>query len=562
MFIHAGAGLHGHEFSRSPTESDQAPKRPIPLLRSALRPLAEANTRYPLPSASPDFIPERRSYTDPAPPPQLPRRPASEAVTRKELAVRFQEPTMAPVPYPSQIAPSEDEESIAESELSGYSTLSGRRKRQKRTPRPATKYSLAHPAPQRKTKQRVLIQFRPKNLLQLQKIDDRRAMPAFDVLPSSTISGPFALPRLAKRCPRIFKTKPVLGTDDVLIARSEDYSATMPSSTSADGRLEDRDLLGVVSPMSAQGDDAVEIVMADGTAWGCKPLQNGSFEFSRVDDCGLKTVARWARKPTRTAALSVDGSVCSSSTSPVPREETWTFSVIDPSTRRHPIMGMLTPRELAIYDTYSTLQNAGSKGPPTKPFPPSATGLVKHSVDQKQTGSAELVPEELKDLMVVTACWVGIRLEGWPASLHPKALRSTASPQATSSDSIAQKRRTYPLASPPTSPAEIPSRMSSPNSCDYDISSGVTSPTSPVDVPKRAMSTGAAFMRRRQSEQQQSHYQPRTASLAELPMGAVGALKGVHRVNEEVDDGKTASCRIKVRQLTCKLFRRRSCRVT
>lgn len=112
--------------------------------------------------------------------------------------MRFQEPHMDQVQMPFV---SEDEESVAGSELGDCTDASIRRTKRKRARRKSTRFALAHPAPQLRTKQRRLVQIRPRLLLQLQEIGDRRAIPAFDVVPFSLVAGTIIIPPTCQKVP-------------------------------------------------------------------------------------------------------------------------------------------------------------------------------------------------------------------------------------------------------------------------------------------------------------------------------------------------------------------------
>ncbi|EQK98423.1 hypothetical protein OCS_05864 [Ophiocordyceps sinensis CO18] len=358
MFLHSGAGLHGHEYSDRTTSSAQSPpSRPTrpryPLLRTALRPLAPFEPSPSTRSLSHQELSGRRcpSSPDECPRPSSlssSRRSVSGSLAKKDLAVRFREPQMDQAQTP--IA-SEDECSVVGSEPSESADGSTCRPKRKRVPRKMTRFALAHPAPQLRTKQRRLVQIRPRLLLQLQEVGDRRAIPAFDAVPSGLVAASLFIPRLAKRFPRMFLVKPELGPDDVLVVRSDDYGLSTPDSSSCrpDGAVDDQDVLAVISAIPQQGSSCTEIALADGSTWLASPMANGSFEFTSVDDHGITTTARWAWRSLLSTRNS-SASVGPPSTPPLEQKpgSKWTFSVIDPSSRRHPILGCLTPESVYV----------------------------------------------------------------------------------------------------------------------------------------------------------------------------------------------------------------------
>lgn len=560
MFVHAGAGLHGHEYSPRTAHSSsqpqahqpQPPSRPLPLLRSALRPLSDVNDpRLTADSHARTLSPlaGRRSFSNTLSSPTLPSRLASDIVAKKDLAVRFQEPPMASVPSSMMTLPSDDEESVAGSDASDHTDTSVRRKRRKRLPRKTIRYALAHPAPQLRTKQRMLVQFRPRLLLQLQQVEGRRPTPAFDVLPSSMVAGSFVIPRLAERFPRIFRAKPSLGPDDFLFVRSEDYRAGSTTEDTGHEQIDDRELMAVVCPLPHGNDDA-EIIMGDGSMWTASYMPNGSYEFTRVDHHGTTTTARWVRKSTRSTKRATDSTDVSPSSSPHLPENRWTFSIIDPSTRRHPIMGVLTPQELIVYDTYSTMSTSSGRYPPTRPF--SGSLLVSRDAASpaptptRDERSTETVPEEHRQLMAVTASWINLRLEGWPASSKPKMGRAATHCRAVSSGSYAERRRTFPL-----SGIQSP-HMSSGISQISAEKDGLMTPPPEATIPERRKSTGTSFMRRRRLELESTVRNSEDVKL-------VGAPEKVGSPPLDEDE-KTPTCRVKVREWTQRLFRRKSCK--
>ncbi|KAK7426608.1 hypothetical protein QQZ08_006938 [Neonectria magnoliae] len=432
MFLHAGASLHGHEYSATRPSLQQPPRR-LPFLRSALRHPSDADTRTTAvvaPPASPGPTPRPVSYHEH--PPVAPRttrsRPTSDYMPRRELSVRFREPETDDDLPASEAPQSEDEGSAAcsdISDLSDCSTSIRKRTKRKRAPRRSNQFLLAHPAPRLRPKQRRLSQVRPRLLLQLQDLSDKRPIPAFDVLPSSLVLGSLIVPRLAKRCPRLFCVKPVLGLNDLLIVRSEDYDTpASPSSLDVEDCLDQRDLIAVVSPLPHMGDDAAEIVMKDGSTWEASLMVNGSYEFIGVDERGRISTARWVKKaapsfssPTR---LATTGNA-SPPSSPTPPEFKWTFSMIHPDTRRHPIMGTLMSNALDVFETYNTMSSSSGRYPPTRPAPVDPMGAPDWHATNGANAEGRLtkaVPEDIKLLMVVTAAWINLRQEDWPASAN------------------------------------------------------------------------------------------------------------------------------------------------
>ena len=580
MFVHAGASLHGHELKREPSPSQLPMNRPVPLLRSALRPLSDTHTptrhhnankhaRFSLPSNSPtDFASGRRSFTEPIlPSSSLPASPATTDPPAdfvspttfcfrpqflrpaSDPAVRFREPTPTMASRLSAAAsvstvPSEDDESVASSDVSEYTLDSStRRRRLRREQKQVTQYRLAVPPPQRKSRPRSLIHFRPPMLLQLQRIDVKRGVPAFDVLPPSIASSSLLVPRLAQR----LRAKPTLGPDDLVVVRSEDYKSDSPADSN-NARLESRDLMGIISPLPDLGEDVAEIVMGDGSVWTTSLQPNGAYEFKSTDGNGITRTARWAKSkgvPRR------ESGTPTSTDFPAP-EPRWTFSVLSPSTKRHPIMGTLNPDNLIVYDTYRSLSASSSRHPPTRPFPvPGDAAATSTSTSDERVH--RVTPDEYKKLMIVTATWIKMRLQkgSGSASANPKR-RNSMHCSADSTGSVTERRRTFPFTkdSDRSSPRPSLSTLRVGDGQAQAYAPGASQP----DTPRRHMSTGAAYMRRRRMETDSFG----EAKSVEEKLRDNGLQPVVKTKEPGSEDEGTASCRIKVRRLTQKLFHRKA----
>ncbi|AEO58926.1 hypothetical protein MYCTH_2306684 [Thermothelomyces thermophilus ATCC 42464] len=370
-------------------------------------------------------------------------------------AVRFREGQDDLPPTPST-----HEDSISESELSdvtfsidgALSPRSVRSRRPRRASRKGTAYYLGYPAPRiiGKTKvvQKVLL---PRLLLQLQQVSQEgRSKPVLEVFPALRITGPVVAPRLTKKFPGIFGVKRHLGCDDIVLLRRDDGDASWDGPDSeAEESMESRELLAVFSPLKHSNE--AELVLNDGSVWMAKPLPNGNFDFVHTDADGKVTTARWARRQTAGGAVSPTTDSSISSTAPQAR---YTFSIINPLTRRHPVMATLTPSTLNVFDTYTSVSPSHARqrpvnrprrsqsvtSPPTSPptparvtpYSPSDMSL-SGSTSDGENGSAICIPpspeaeasnrtvhpidDRTKTLISITALWVCLQ-SGWPQSHH------------------------------------------------------------------------------------------------------------------------------------------------
>jgi len=554
MFLHSGASLHGHEYSTRPV-LQQAPgqRHTLPFLRSALRPLsdAESNAKVtnsahatPVPTPSPrpalssrpvSFV-ETPARSTPSPEPwtgNLRRpRPTSECFSspRREHVVRFVEPDTETMEEPAVVAkhvmssptatvvhspiergctPSEDEGAYSEASDTNQSITSSGRRRKRRTPRSGSKYILAQPPPRVVKRHRRFIQVRPKLVLQLQQLTETRPKPAYDVLPSAVLLGSvIAAPRLARRFPRLFfRNRGQLGANDLILAKSEDYDDPNDDDPNhAEDSLGQRELVAVISPRILHGDDRTDIVLHDGTIWTAAPMPNGSYEFTHEDSEG-KTIstARWVKRRL-----------------PLEEEEDYkfTFSILDPSSRRHPIMATLTPTTLEILDHYTTVSPLSSgKYPPSRSFSYDVHGVAPSPEPHRSERTTMPVSDATKTLITVSSVWISLQLLNAAPAARKPSCATTTSPQPHSRSFSVQERRisfhsvvgaaaeslkpTTAAAVAAATVQQAPTPSGTPAPLPYPNSRHATEPITPVGTPKpavrRASSTGAAFMQRRRT---------------------------------------------------------------
>ncbi|KAL2106910.1 hypothetical protein VUR80DRAFT_5950 [Thermomyces stellatus] len=420
MFLHSGASLHGHEYSTPPPTR---PQKRVPFLRSALRPMTDDDVNGgfltpphesdPSPSLSqtPTKNPRPRSYTatPPLPSPNsdsLPSRPrpSSDHILRKGH-VRFakaadeldesparsvEQYRQSPSPERAWAGQSEDESAYSEASDGDASLASVPRKRKRRARRSGTRYLVAQPPPHAIKKHRRF-HLRPTLLLQLQQLTDKRPKPAYDVLHPSVLRK--GAPRRTGRFPNPFGARHELNSDDLILTRSEDYDSATPDDSSDE--LGNREVVAVISPR-LNGDGRTDIVLMDGTIWTATAMASGSYEFTTVRPDGSVITARWAK---RKVALEDEDNY------------KYTFSVIDPLSRRHPIMGTLTPSTLEVLDNYTTVSPHSSKRhPPTRRF----------STEGNEVAERTTLPVDEKMKMFITVSGVAIALVNLGITGAPK----------------------------------------------------------------------------------------------------------------------------------------------
>ncbi|KAM0331355.1 hypothetical protein ACHAQA_003027 [Verticillium albo-atrum] len=544
MFLHSGASLHGHEFSNRPSPSNS----PSPSTNAAHR-LRSAFGHPPSPSPTSPFdsnVPSRRQSLhapspSPAPSPSTRKpRPFSDIAPRREQIVRFNErPIIVGDQSILSLDGASEDESVVSDVMSDITSQSGtttrRRRRARSSSRLATNFLLAYPPPRKVTKQRRFVQIRPRVMLQLQQLSaDRRPKPTLDVLPTSVLAGSHIIPRLVQHCPKMFNVKGHLAQDDLVLAKSENYD--LPEDEDEDTNAKDldkRDLVAIISPITPRKEgkrkesaDQVEIVLADGAVWMGKPWGNGSYEFVHVDERGVSRTARWVKKNVKAK----NDSTGAPSPPPTP-DSKYIFSLIDPSTRRHPVMATLTSSNLEVLDHYITLNRSRDDR--------STTGHEEEDPDEDdepREKTTRPMDDVTRTLITVTSVWVSLRnSKVWPTRAARPTLRTTGSNRTTSMGSERSRASTFPL-----SPSDI-SRPSSPLS---------VTPPQMAAAPKRTLSMGAAYMQQRRARQG-TESPPQTEVVAE---------------SDEVDDPKilaiSKSAKLQKRKSICRRVRDWGHRIT
>lgn len=369
------------------------------------------------------------------------------------------------------------------------SSRQGRSHSKKQSSRPKTSYQLAHPVAHARYKR---LKLRPRLLLQLQQASHTpRPLPILDVLPSTVY-----LPRLARKFPTVFRGRNGLGPNDLIIVTSEQYERVSEKSNQRagtdGGNDEHQEVVATICQLlteDALARGKAELCFNDGPAWEATPLPNGSYEFVTNTERGRQTV-RWVLRGNKSRRASATADTAS-------HEDTkrFTFSMIDPSTRRHPVVASMTRNHLEVFGEYSMPSNV-SKSPTTAMSVASDGSQADYPLD----GNAITTDDRLRTLIVVTSIWVAFR-EGWS---HNFSYNDTAS-------TLNSKTICSPTSSKANSPTVATSENNGASEAkDHNgaLSNGakphVTFPNAPQDDQaktkncgsKRSSSTSAGFLRR------------------------------------------------------------------
>ncbi|OJK04188.1 hypothetical protein ASPACDRAFT_39805 [Aspergillus aculeatus ATCC 16872] len=402
---------------------------------------------------------------------------------------------MSRPPAVDQILLSSDDEHSTVGPTLASSRIARSYSTRKQSSRPKTSYQLAHPASHARHRR---LKLRPKLLLQLQQVSQTpRPLPILDVLPSSVF-----LPRLARKFPTIFRGKKGLGPNDLIVVTGDRYEQSQGdfadrhlSSDEENG--EHREVVATICQLLT--DDALskgkaEICLSYGPVWEATPLANGSYEFVAQTDEGIQ-VLRWVLRGGKNRRVSAPPDFGLQEDS-----KRFTFSVINPNTRRHPVLATMTRNHLEVFHEYSIPATSGIASPT------SAMSVVSDLSEMDEPLSGRMpVDDDLRMLIIVTSFWVAFR-EGWSHTFSYNDAASTLNPR-----SRCPSRQSSPTAfraetdrsleeevSNPTGPAATNRRQHrmSTSSCMSSPPNTISDQSTLGRLSRRSNSTGAAFIER------------------------------------------------------------------
>lgn len=400
------------------------------------------------------------------------------------------------------------EESDSSSRTNSFSDSSRSVQRNRRlTLLTKTSFRLAHPPPAIKHRQRFNI--RPKVLLQLQQISDAtRPVPIFDVLPSVVFA-----PKLARKFPSVFKGKDGLGADDLVVVNSQNYGLSGVLNGKSENVSEDeswatREIVAAIcQPKKREAglESITEICLNHGPLWRASSLPSGAYEFVSVDENGCQTVARWVSRPpiSRRRSHNTPGKEDTSSA----EERRFTFSIINPYSRRHPVIATLNRTSIDISNRYSIPFNISPAN--TTPSKPALALDGRHAHFEESTNPQPTLietDEHLRSLIVVTGIFVAFR-EGYsPNFQYEKPIASTPNPSQSfsthrpRSSSVNHGVNGGIRINAPESPRQLNGAGARATSMTMSPVSTHIIPSSPPPIrtpmPQRAHSTGTAFLQR------------------------------------------------------------------
>lgn len=281
------------------------------------------------------------------------------------------------------------------------------RKRRHQTENPHRSFALAHPAPIYVDKTHLVKHLKSRQFLQIQKISPytKHSTPDIDVISFAPPKDPI---RLVSALKGLLEGKISLrdgqllrfNKDDVLLTRYREddlepkKAVHPPRKGSIMAPLEK--IVGREVQAVLRKDN--KIILEDGRLWTARNHQNRSFEFTTLDEHGVKTITRWVLSKRRISGID-DHPPTSSSTQPP--ETMFHFSIIRPNTRKHAVLASLTSSSLQIKETY---------------YEPATSFGTSDDFES----APKVVDDTTSKVITVTAVWVVLTL-GWSPAYKASA---------------------------------------------------------------------------------------------------------------------------------------------
>ncbi|KAH0611962.1 uncharacterized protein H6S33_010014 [Morchella sextelata] len=287
----------------------------------------------------------------------------------------------------------------------------------KKLPRSKSSYHLAQPPPGSHHT------FKPSRSLvvQLQKLSNTtRPLPTLDVLPASVFA-----PRLKRKLGKFFGNG--VGMQDLVFLSSEDFGHDEDEDDDEDS-LNARQVVASVSSgyrkmdgEDGKGSRITVIQLSSGPQWEVSTTAAGGYEFVAHDEDGGILMARWNPKSANPRRRSYQTTKSETGE----EEKRFQFSLVNPNSRKHPILGSLTKQTIEINDTYplpsissplgSPLASPATTPPHSRPGTPTTSSPLGVAFQISDERIMVKTSEHMRSLMLVSGIWIALR-EGLVAS--------------------------------------------------------------------------------------------------------------------------------------------------
>jgi len=418
----------------------------------------------------------------------------------------------------------------------------------KRSHRPKTQFSVAHPPPSIVPLRKQGIA-RPRALFQLQvQADSRFHRPIYELVPLSRIDGTRKVGQLIRR---LGKAKENITNEDLAVVRVANYNTTGISKDSFDVP-ESRDIIGIVSPAPSQPGATVgrAQIFLDGAVWNATPGRDGRYDLQCIGT--EKHTARWYIPKARRKRAESPG--------PSASDRKLYFAAILPHTTKHPTLASLNKTNLDMYDWYTlnTDQVTQDMLTPLESSTP-ATQISQSNYWSEQyteTSSTAMfnvpIDELHRKLIVVSSFWVML-CEGWSSTYtFPLATTSTSSsstPVERSMSLPVTKVDRPAISNLPLPPSTLSTRQTTPELQAMSVNSPAPSIAPDLATPaSKRLSLGSFTFRRvsttatRNADAESSSFRSSIAASTQTEQSAVTSeMQDETLLVRHVDSSSSAS---------------------
>jgi len=270
---------------------------------------------------------------------------------------------------------------------------------------------------------------------------------------------------------------------------------------SDDDQYDSREVIGVICPSNKtdqESKDHATIFLDRNSSWTASPMANGGYEFTSIGSQGLTMKARWVPKiPKHKPRVSEPSRSLSFERDP---NRKFKFTVMNPESRRHPIIGLMDRHSITVQDQWLVPSTPSATPMPNSPAVHNVQPLQQCYFEEKllEPHVVNTTDDHLKTIVLVTGIWVAI-MEGWSESckVHVEPCTGTSttnsSPSKDPNGSGRHENGSDGRANTPQSFASAHSRHTSFNILHRSaVSTNSASPTpSSSIIPQRARSLGA-----------------------------------------------------------------------
>ena len=266
---------------------------------------------------------------------------------------------------------------------------------------PSTSFQLAQPPPKSLHSQ---LNIRPTLLLQLQQISgSSRPTPIFDVLQISALTS-----KLTRFIPGFYR-KYGRASGELFVLNSDSYSQIGETDNKEETFIENNATNGIqdaaaILNVDITSTDPPAIRMCRGSSWRPNALANGGYDFTGTDSSGLGTKVRWFRR----------GKLSGASKEPTAKKDKgFSFTIINPNERRHPVIASMTSKVITISNYYFQRKEVSDSESVVLLDIASTSDYTSDTESVNEPESSLItVSDDLRTLILMTGTWIAFQ-EGW-----------------------------------------------------------------------------------------------------------------------------------------------------